>query len=83
MFVQLCCFELALLQFAKVDLLFIFICLSDHSSCLPTEFFCHKSAGEKCIAGLKQCDGVRDCRGGEDEDNCREYLKLSLSGNSP
>ena len=39
------------------------------SECEAGQFQCYN---RRCIDGLKQCDGNRDCNEGEDEINCRK-----------
>lgn len=37
-------------------------------TCLEGMFLC--SSEDTCIAGARQCDGIPDCAGGEDEQLC-------------
>ena len=39
------------------------------SVCEEDKFYC---PGEYCIKGSWECDGMNDCDGGEDEENCGE-----------
>ncbi|GBP53780.1 Vitellogenin receptor [Eumeta japonica] len=38
------------------------------AECTFQTFYCHSS--NTCFHNSKRCDGVKDCRGGEDEDRC-------------
>lgn len=42
--------------------------------CKGQEHYCHRS--NECIEGSKKCNGVKDCKFGEDEENCARELFL-------
>ena len=55
-----------------------YLCITGNKTvtCRPDQFTCREGTGNKflCILGTSQCDGRKDCKNGEDEEDCRKLF---------